>query len=476
MVNGMELGADKVMSLASTRLLTGVFVTFSDKYAHARGGNSSINSTSGGLYTTWFDDNGLYLDGTLKFSHFSNTLQTRMTDGTSVNGDYSQNGYGGALEAGYLLQPAESVWVQPYLLGSLFRAESQKTTLDNGMQADIGNTDSRQLEAGVSVGTEFSAGKTQLKPYLKAAVNHEFSSSNQVKLNDQYRFTDDISGTTGKYAVGLNASLAPGSEIWVEAGYQKGAGTESPVTATAGFRFSFCPPERYLTSLFPVRTGEQAEEMSMDVDPEVTVELKRPGEDIQHLYSLLREVALTYPLRSRHFQLDTRENGGFIYIIAQGRFEIRRCQDDLRMGIGTGPAVIGLQELFAPAPWHYIRLLDASGVFAVPLEQARSVIDAADAWKNVASVLAYYLRRAIYRDEKMVNQKSYQIICYRLQEYMKFKELHHASNTGIIRYVTHSTSLSRSQVYGVIKDLCRGGYIEIENGKLTKINHLPDGY
>ncbi|QLS65196.1 autotransporter adhesin/invasin glycoprotein TibA [Citrobacter sp. RHBSTW-00881] len=238
--NGFETGGDKVFDLGESHLAVGAFVSYTDNsISHNRGGDSTIGSTGGGLYATWFDNDGYYVDGVLKYNRFSNELRTRMSDGTAVKGDYSQNGFGGSLEAGKTFSLNDNTWAQPYVRTTAFRTDAKDISLNNGMKASIGTTKSLQAEAGVNLGMNLDiAGKT-VKPYLKAAISHEFSDNNKVRINDRYDFTNDISGTTGKYGAGVSAQLTPNAEVWAEANYQKGVNIESPVTGSVGFRINF---------------------------------------------------------------------------------------------------------------------------------------------------------------------------------------------------------------------------------------------
>ncbi|MBJ9340319.1 autotransporter outer membrane beta-barrel domain-containing protein [Citrobacter freundii] len=238
--NGFETGADKVFDLGESSLAVGAFFSYSDNsIKHARGGKSKVDSTGGGLYATWFDNDGYYVDGVLKYNRFNNELRTWMSDGTAVKGDYSQNGFGGSLEAGRTFSLNENAWAQPYVRTTAFRADAKDIRLNNGMKANIGATKSLQAEAGVKLGMTLDVGGKEVKPYLSAAVSHEFSDNNKVRINDTYGFRNDISGTTGKYGLGVSAQLTPNAGVWAEARYENGKQTESPVTANVGFRFNF---------------------------------------------------------------------------------------------------------------------------------------------------------------------------------------------------------------------------------------------
>ena len=238
--SGMETGGDTVFDLNDSRLAVGAFVSYTDNsISHNRGGSSTVGSTGGGLYATWFNNDGYYVDGVIKVNRFRNELRTWMSDGTAVKGDYHQNGFGGSLEAGRTFSLNENTWIQPYLRSTAFRAESKDISLDNGMKAKAGTTKSLQGEVGVNLGMNLDVAGTVVRPYLTTAVSHEFSDNNKVRINGSYNFTNDISGTTGKYGAGVSAQLTANAGVWAEASYQNGENTESPVTGSVGFRINF---------------------------------------------------------------------------------------------------------------------------------------------------------------------------------------------------------------------------------------------
>ncbi|QLY14849.1 autotransporter outer membrane beta-barrel domain-containing protein (plasmid) [Escherichia coli] len=238
--SGVETGGDTVFELNDSRLAVGAFVSYTDNsISHNRGGSSTVGSTGGGLYATWFNNDGYYVDGVIKVNRFRNELRTWMSDGTTVKGDYHQNGFGGSLEAGRTFSLNENTWIQPYLRSTAFRAESKDISLDNGMKAKAGTTKSLQGEVGVNLGMNLDVAGTVVRPYLTTAVSHEFSDNNRVRINDSYDFTNDISGTTGKYGAGVSAQLTANAGVWAEVSYQNGENTESPVTGSVGFRINF---------------------------------------------------------------------------------------------------------------------------------------------------------------------------------------------------------------------------------------------
>ncbi|EQB9832303.1 autotransporter outer membrane beta-barrel domain-containing protein, partial [Escherichia coli] len=204
---GIVTGGDKRFDLSDGVLSLGAFVSFSDNnIRHNRGGKSSIDSKSVGLYMT-YDTHGYYIDGVLKFNRFKNELRTHMSDGTMVSGDYHQNGFGGSLEVGKYFSLNENTWLLPYARTTALAVNDDNISLSNGMKAEINTTHSFQGEVGVNLGMDLDVGKTKIRPYLTAGVSHEFSNHNKVKINKAYDFTNDISGTTGKYGLGMDVQL-----------------------------------------------------------------------------------------------------------------------------------------------------------------------------------------------------------------------------------------------------------------------------
>ncbi|WOJ30916.1 autotransporter outer membrane beta-barrel domain-containing protein [Citrobacter koseri] len=53
------------------------------------------------------------------------------------------------------------------------------------------------------------------------------------------RFTNDMSGLTGKYGFGVNANLIRNLDAYGEFNYAKGNKFETPYSGTLGVRYSF---------------------------------------------------------------------------------------------------------------------------------------------------------------------------------------------------------------------------------------------
>jgi CRP-like cAMP-binding protein len=70
---------------------------------------------------------------------------------------------------------------------------------------------------------------------------------------------------------------------------------------------------------------------------------------------------------------------------------------------------------------------------------------------------------------------SYELICQQLVQLMNEDESYRRGITAE-RYIRDKTQLSRSGVMRILADLKAGGYVEMEEGRLIKINKLPAKY
>lgn len=239
-LDGMQIGVDKPFRLEDSTVLVGIFTGFSrSKVSTSDYGNGTVESWHGGLYATYLHDNGFYADAMLKGNRLDNTNNGRMKNGSTARGDYHQNAFTASVESGFNYEIMPALTVQPYGKLQYARIGSADYQLSNGMRADIHSADSFQGEAGALVSTSFEVRSAVLKPYARLAVVHEFTKENDVTINRTNTFSNDFSGSTGKYGLGLDAQITPQAAFYTEINYLKGNKSETPVSADLGFRVRF---------------------------------------------------------------------------------------------------------------------------------------------------------------------------------------------------------------------------------------------
>lgn len=239
-LDGVQIGVDKPLRLDDATVLVGVFTGFSrTKVSTDNYGNGTVESYHGGLYATYLHDNGFYADGMLKGNRLDNENNGRMKNGSSARGDYHQNAFTATIESGFNYEVVPALTVQPYGKLQYARIGSADYELNNGMRADVHSADSLQGEAGTLISTSFDVNSAVLKPYARLAIVHEFTKENDVTINRTKTVSNDFSGSTGKYGLGLDAQITPQAAFYTEINYLNGNKTETPLRADVGFRVRF---------------------------------------------------------------------------------------------------------------------------------------------------------------------------------------------------------------------------------------------
>ncbi|WP_413494549.1 autotransporter outer membrane beta-barrel domain-containing protein [Morganella psychrotolerans] len=239
-LDGVQIGVDKPFRLDDATVLVGVFTGFSrTKVSTDNYGSGTVESYHGGLYATYLHDNGFYADGMLKGNRLDNENNGRMKNGSSAHGDYHQNAFTATIESGFNYEVVPALTIQPYGKLQYARIGSADYELNNGMRADVHSADSLQGEAGTLISTSFDVNSAVLKPYARLAIVHEFTKENDVTINRTNTISNDFSGSTGKYGLGMDAQITPQAAFYTEINYLNGNKTETPLRADVGFRVRF---------------------------------------------------------------------------------------------------------------------------------------------------------------------------------------------------------------------------------------------
>jgi outer membrane autotransporter protein len=237
---GLSFGADAPIPVSDGHLLLGLMGGYSKSDLDmSRGTSGEVDSYYVGAYGTWLSDEGYYVDGVLKLNQFHNASKVAMSDGSKAKGDYSNMAVGGSVEFGKHIKLPDDYFVAPYAQLSSVWVEGNSYTLDNGLQARTGQTQSVLGKVGSTVGRQFAlkdGGVVQ--PYVRVALAHEFSRSNDVSVNDQ-RFDNDLFGSRAELGAGVSVSLSERLQVHADFDYMKGEHVEQPWGANVGLHLAF---------------------------------------------------------------------------------------------------------------------------------------------------------------------------------------------------------------------------------------------
>lgn len=237
---GVSLGVDTPLPTQEGQWLLGVMAGYSQSDLDLqRGTSGSVDSYYAGLYSTWMNPAGYYVDALLKANRFRNKADVRMSDGAKAKGDYNNYGVGASVEVGKHIELGDAWYLEPFVQGSMLWVEGEGYGLDNGLEARSNHANSMLGKVGSHLGRRVPlANGGFVQPYIKLAAAHEFARNNKVNVNGN-RFTDDLSGTRGEVGAGVAAQITDVLQVHADTSYSSGDAVEQRWGVNLGLRYSW---------------------------------------------------------------------------------------------------------------------------------------------------------------------------------------------------------------------------------------------
>jgi CRP-like cAMP-binding protein len=192
---------------------------------------------------------------------------------------------------------------------------------------------------------------------------------------------------------------------------------------------------------------------------------------IAHLqpYSVTRKTG-------RGEQLDLQVNHqGMCYLVIEGTIAIYRRSDNMLLSTANGPAVLGVANLADIFFDDYLKTITPCLIATLTTEQLNDIIKDEALWGLISKHLMFMYNRLYNNIMPRGVPTAYEMIRQQLMLLMNEDENFRRS-ISVERYIREKTQLSRSGVMRILADLKTGGFIEMEDGRLIKINKLPARY
>jgi outer membrane autotransporter protein len=237
-ISGVEIGADKAFAVDGGKLYVGgMFGTARSDLDFGEGASGNIESRMLGVYATWLNDNGVYVDSVLKYSRFDTEIKTPTNLGQAVKGSYSSNGIGVNVEVGKRIKLRDGWFVEPQAQLTATRTEGASYTASNGLRVKTDDLDSLQSRVGAMFGRSLTLGNgMQAQPYAKASYITEYKGRSKVSVNGN-RFDAELPGNRVALGFGAVLQLSERSKLSLDAEYAKGEGIEQPFGVSVGYRY-----------------------------------------------------------------------------------------------------------------------------------------------------------------------------------------------------------------------------------------------
>lgn len=175
-------------------------------------------------------------------------------------------------------------------------------------------------------------------------------------------------------------------------------------------------------------------------------------------------------------RLNLEVNGqGLCYLILEGTIAIYRSSDSMMLSTARSPALFGLANLTDIYFNDYLVTVSPCLIGSIPTEQVADIIKEKGLWGLLSKQLMFVYSRLYNNVMPQGAPTAYEMIRQQLIKLIEEDESYRSSVTAE-RYIREKTQLSRSGVMRILADLKTGGFIEMEEGRLIKINKLPAKY
>ena len=233
--HGFQFGADKQLS-ESSPFVIGTFVgqTYGDP--NYRKGDGSLRSFNTGLYATYLDNSGFYIDGIAKYDRLKNQFKVRDTANNRVQGSGHSNGIGVSMELGQKFK-INDFYIEPQTQLSYSHQNGTTINASNGLNVKLGNYNSLLGRASALFGYEYKSDKNSINLYAKTGIVREFDGDTYYKLNN-HKESHSFKGNWWNNGVGINAQINQNHNIYLDLESSPGNKFDL-LQVNGGYRYSF---------------------------------------------------------------------------------------------------------------------------------------------------------------------------------------------------------------------------------------------
>ena len=232
----LQIGADKRIG----NFYVGGTASYTDGDGKLNNGSTDDKNYSFGLYGGWINNDGQYVDVTIKRHHLETEYDIYNRSGIKSEGSYDTWGTSASVEYGWRLGIADTnYYIEPQAELTIGHLNSVSYKTSQGAHVKQEGIDTTVGRLGIAAGW-VSPEKTG-SAYLKASILHDWEGDSKVHMKGAgtSSYHEDMGGTWGEFALGgtwnINKSLAAYGEVETTAG--------NPVRTTyqvsGGIRYSF---------------------------------------------------------------------------------------------------------------------------------------------------------------------------------------------------------------------------------------------
>ncbi len=233
--HGFQFGADKQLS-ESSPFVIGAFVGQTYGNPDYKNGDGSLRSFNTGIYATYLDNSGFYIDSVVKYDRQKNHFKVKDTANNRIQGTGHSNGLGLSMELGQKFK-INDFYVEPQTQFSYSHQNGNSINASNGLKVKLGNYNSLIGRASALLGYEFNSDQNSINIYAKTGIVREFDGDTYYKLNN-HKENHSFKGNWWNNGVGINANFNQKHNIYLDLESSPGNKFDL-LQVNGGYRYSF---------------------------------------------------------------------------------------------------------------------------------------------------------------------------------------------------------------------------------------------
>lgn len=242
---GLQLGVDKnVNSTDKWDVYVGILGGISKGSTDFSVGDGNIDSYYGGIYGTYKEYNGFYIDLIAKYFRTKNQYNTVSSSGYSVKGDSHSNGYNFGFEIGKRFElnsknENDGWFVEPQIQLNFTHYDSTTIKSSNGLKTRLNNFDSYLGRIGTLLGySTYSIDSNPVDVYLKLSYIKEYKGDTSYTFNDKAKEAYSFKGHWIETGVGINTQINSNHNVYMDYTYATG-NMFNQKQINLGYRYNF---------------------------------------------------------------------------------------------------------------------------------------------------------------------------------------------------------------------------------------------
>ena len=236
-----QVGYDKKYTVDNGKVYLGYLVSYTDGETNYILGHGENYSVGAGIYATWMNNNGHYVDVLYKVSRLNNKFDVGSTNAKvgKSSGEYDTYGISLSTEYGKRFDITEKWFAEPSIGMHLGRLGDETYTTNSGIEVEQDSIYTAEGRIGASVGYKFNDkgniyARTHLVKEFAGDIDAKYTADGLVNTT-----SEDIGDTWFEFGVGVNYKFTENMNIYADIEKSGASTVDTKWQGNLGFRYEF---------------------------------------------------------------------------------------------------------------------------------------------------------------------------------------------------------------------------------------------